>query len=54
MRRLIWIAAMICGVVAFLRVSTIREAQRARDLSAQADWESEGGALGRPAGAPLP
>ena len=54
MRRLIWIAAITCGIVALLRVSANREAQRANDLSAQANWESEGGTPARPTGSPLP
>jgi hypothetical protein len=44
MRRIVWLAAIVIGVVV-LKDHLVRRAQRrAADEAARADWENEGGA----------
>jgi len=44
MRRIVWLAAIVIGVVVLTDHLARRAERRAADEAARADWENEGGA----------
>jgi hypothetical protein len=46
MRRIVWLAVIVIGVVVVREHLARRSERRAADEAARADWENEGGAPG--------